>query len=112
MKLIVAIVRPFKVTEILDALESSGTLPGLTVVDCRGLGHHRRDPHDHEPEDVTDFVPRQMLLIASRDAEADPLVRRLSAIARTGQHGDGKVFVLPLESALRIATGETGDDAL
>jgi nitrogen regulatory protein PII len=113
MKLIIAIVRTFKVTEILDAVEADGSFPGMTVLDCRGFGREKSAPHQHQPgEDVTDFVDRQALVVAVSDAQADAVAEKLAGIARTGQPGDGKLFVVPLEAALRIATGERGEDAL
>ena len=113
MKLIVAIVRPFKVTEILDAVEADGTFPGMTVLDGRGFGREKSAPHHHLPgEDVTDFVGRQVLLVAVPESQAPAIAERLAQLARTGQPGDGKVFILPLDAARRIATGEVGEEAL
>lgn len=113
MKLIVAIVRPFKVAEVVDAIEADLAFPGMTVLDCRGFGREKTAPHEHVPgEDVKDFVDRQALIVAAPDVEAVAVAQRIAQVAHTGQPGDGKVFVLPLEAALRIATGETGEDAL
>lgn len=113
MKLIIAIVRPFKVAEIVDAVEEQGGMPGMTVLDCRGFGREKSRPHTHASgEDMSDFVDRRTILVAATDAQADDVVRRLTRLARTGQHGDGKVFVVPMDAAERIATGETGDEAI
>lgn len=113
MKLIVAIVRSFKVAEIVDAVEADGVFPGMTVLDCRGFGREKARPHAHAPgEDMTDFVDRQALLVAVSDAQADAVADRLAQVARTGQPGDGKIFVVPLEAALRIASGEMGEAAV
>ncbi len=113
MKLIVAMVRPFKVAEIVDAVEADGTFPGMTVLDCRGFGREKSAPHVHGPgEDVTDFVQRRALLVAVPDGAATAVAERLARTARTGQPGDGKVFTVPLEAAIRIATGEAGEEAL
>lgn len=113
MKLIIAIVRPFKVTEIVDAVESDAVFPGMTVVPCRGFGREKTEPQLHTTgETLTDFVDRQAILVAVPDDLADKVARRIEAVAHTGQPGDGKVFTIPLEAALRIATGETGDEAL
>jgi len=113
MKLIVAIVRPFKVAEIVDAVEADPAFPGMTVIGCRGFGREKTAPHEHVPgEDVQDFVERQALIVAAPDHEAVAVAQRIAQVAHTGQPGDGKVLVLPLEAAVRIATGETGDDAL
>jgi len=113
MKLIVAIVRPFKVAELVDAIETDSEFPGMTVLDCRGFGREKTAPHDHIPEeDFKDFVDRQAVIVAAPDAQAIVIAQRIAQIARTGRPGDGKVFVLPLEAARRIATDETGDEAL
>ena len=113
MKLIVAIVRPFKVAEIVDAIEASPAFPGMTVLDCRGFGREKTAPHQHVPEeDFKDFVDRQAVIVAAPDAQAVEVAQRIAQVARTGQPGDGKVLVVPIETALRIATGETGEDAL
>jgi nitrogen regulatory protein PII len=113
MKLIVAIVRPFKIAEIVDAIEANPAFPGMTVLDCRGFGREKTAPHQHIPEeDVRDFVDRQAVIVAAPDAQAVEVAQRIAQVAHTGQPGDGKVFVLQLEAALRIATGEIGDEAL
>ena len=113
MKLIIAIVRPFKVAEIVDAVEADSAFPGMTVLDCRGFGREKTAPHRHIPdEDLTDFVERRAVLVAAPDDGAVAVAQRIARVARTGQPGDGKVFVLPLEAALRIATGEAGEAAL
>lgn len=113
MKLIVAIVRPFKVADIVDAIEADQGFPGMTVLDCRGFGREKTAPHEHVPEeDFKDFVDRQAIIIAAPDDRAAGVAQRIGQLAHTGQPGDGKVFVLPLEAAQRIATGETGEDAL
>ena len=113
MKLIVAIVRPFKVPEIADAVEADPKFPGMTVLDCRGFGREKTAPHEHVPEeDFQDFVDRQAVVVAAPDAQAVVLAQRIADVAHTGQPGDGKVFVLALEAALRIATGESGEEAL
>ncbi|MEK7667352.1 MAG: P-II family nitrogen regulator, partial [Gemmatimonadota bacterium] len=110
MKLIVAIVRSFKVTEIVDGVEADPEFPGMTVLEVRGFGREKSAPHLHVPqEDLLDFVDRAAILVAARDDRAEALVERLTALARTGQPGDGKVFVLPVEAAVRIATGEHGE---
>ncbi|MGH7676201.1 MAG: P-II family nitrogen regulator, partial [Gemmatimonadales bacterium] len=113
MKLILAIVRPFKVADIVDAVESDPSFPGMTVLDCRGFGREKSAPHRHSvEEDLKDFVDRSLILVAAPDDRATAVSERIEAVARTGQPGDGKVFVLSLEQAVRIATADTGDRAL
>ena len=113
MKLIVAIVRPFKVAEIVDAIEADPAFPGMTVLDSRGFGREKTSPHEHVPgEDIKDFVDRQVVVIAAPDTQAGEIAQRIARVARTGRPGDGKVFVLPLEATLGIATGESAADAM
>jgi len=97
----------------VDAIEADPWFPGMTVLDCRGFGREKTAPRRHRPEeDVTDFVDRQAIFLGVPDSAAADVAQRLTQIARTGQPGDGKVFVLPLEAVFRIATGQTGDEAL
>jgi nitrogen regulatory protein PII len=113
MKLIVAIVCPFKVAEVVDAVEADPAFPGMTVLDCHGFGRGRTAPHGRVPEEeLKDFVERQAILVAAPDERAVEILQRMAHIAHTGRPGDGKVSLLPLEAALRIATGEHGDEAL
>lgn len=113
MKLIIAIVRPFKVAEIVDAMETDSTFPGMTVLDCRGFGREKTVPHEHVPEeDLRDFVDRQIVMVAAPDGTAAAVAERIAQVAHTRTPGDGKIFVLPLEAAVRIATGEAGESAL
>ena len=113
MKLILAVVRPFKVAEIVEALSRDPAFPGMTVLPCRGFGREKSAPHRRSPaEELRDFVDREALLVATPDSHAAEVARRIGAIAHTGRPGDGKVFTIPLDAALRIATGEAGDGAL
>jgi len=113
MKLIIAIVRPFKVAEIVDAVEGDAAFPGMTVLDCRGFGREKTAPHAHVPgEELKDFVDRRVVMVAAQEGSAAAVADRIAQVARTGQPGDGEVFVLRLEHALRIATGEIRDAAL
>jgi nitrogen regulatory protein PII len=85
----------------------------MTVLDCRGFGREKTAPHEHVPEeDFKDFVDRQAVIVAAPDTLAVAVAQRIAQLARTGQPGDGKVLILPLEAAMRIATGQTGEDAL
>ncbi len=113
MKLIVATVRPFKVAEIVDAMAADPAFPGMTVIECRGFGREKAISHGHANQDSAhDFVAGQMILVAAPDAIAAEVARRVTQVAHTGLPGDGKVFVVPLESALRIASGAVDDEAL
>lgn len=113
MKLIIAIVRPFKITAIVDAISPDADFPGLTVVSSRGFGREKSAPHVHtEAEDLHDFAEGATLLIAAPDDAVNRVCTIIERIARTGRPGDGKILVLPLEGAVRIATGERLDAAL
>jgi nitrogen regulatory protein P-II 1 len=112
MKLIVAIVKPFKVGDVKDALHGLG-VQGLTVSEVQGFGRQRGHTEVYRGAEYTiDFVPKVRLEILVDDAEAQPVVDALMSAARTGKIGDGKVWVVPIESAYRIRTGEAGRDAL
>lgn len=111
MKLICAIVKPFKVTELVDAFRNDVEFPGMTVVEGGGFGRAR--PHRHTPsEDLHDFTSHSMILVGVPDRQVEAILQRIATIAHTGQPGDGKVFVVPLETAVAITTGERGDLAL
>jgi len=90
-------------------------LPNLEVVgvDCCGFGREKTRPHRHVPhEDLIDFVDHKAILVAAADDQAEAIARRIEALARTGQPGDGKVIVVPLAGAVRIETGQRGEAAL
>lgn len=113
MKLIIAVVRPFKVTEMVDAIAAMADFPGMTVLGVRGFGREKTAPSRHHvAEHPHDFMEREAILIAASDDSAPGIVKLVTEIAHTGRPGDGKVFVVPLDQAIRIATGETGDHAL
>ncbi len=113
MKIICAVVKPFKVVEITDAFRGDRGFPGMTVLEGGGFGRERGRPHRHSAtEDLADFTHHSILLVAVPDGQVEAIVGRIAQIAHTGQPGDGKVFVIPLESAVAITTGETGDLAL
>jgi len=112
MKLVVAIVKPFKVGDVKDALHTLG-VQGLTVSEVQGFGRQRGHTEVYRGAEYTvDFVPKVRLEILVEDGDAQRVVDGLMAAARTGKIGDGKVWVLPIESAYRIRTGEAGNDAL
>ena len=113
MKLICAIVKPFKVPELVDAFSRSGPFPGMTVVECRGFGREKTlvgGPSARETDE--DFTDHRLVLIAAPATAVASITGRLIAVAHTGQPGDGKVFVLPLEEAIALTTHERGESAL
>ena len=112
MKLVVGIVKPFKLSEVKDALHELG-VHGLTVSEVQGFGRQRGHTEVYRGAEYTvDFVPKVRLEILVDDDDAQRVVDGLMAAARTGQIGDGKLWVLPVEGAYRIRTGEQGSDAL
>jgi nitrogen regulatory protein PII len=113
MKLILAIVKPFKVAVVVDALEEWESFPGMTVFDVRGFGREKTAPHEHErAEDLRDFTEHAAILVAAPSELVPEVVERIESSAHTGHAGDGKIFVLDLQDAVRITSGETGMDAL
>jgi len=112
MKLIVGIVKPFKVDDVKDAVKDLG-VQGLTVSDVQGFGRQRGHTEVYRGAEYTiDFVPKVRVEILVDDNDVDRVVTRLIETARTGKIGDGKVWVVPVEQAWRIRTGESGPDAL
>ncbi|TAK46799.1 MAG: P-II family nitrogen regulator [Xanthobacteraceae bacterium] len=112
MKLIVAIIKPFKLDEVRQALTAIG-VHGMTVTEVKGYGRQKGHTEIYRgAEYVVTFLPKLRVEIAAASELADRVVAAISAAARTGQIGDGKIFVTPIDTALRIRTGETNNDAL
>jgi nitrogen regulatory protein P-II 1 len=112
MKLVEAIIKPFKLDEVKDALNAIG-IEGITVSEVKGYGRQKGHTELYRgAEYVVDFIPKIKLEIAISDDLVPKVVETILTAARTGRIGDGKIFVLPLEEALRIRTGEKGDDAV
>jgi nitrogen regulatory protein P-II 2 len=112
MKLIVAIIKPFKLDEVRKALTSIG-VQGMTVTEVKGYGRQKGHTEIYRgAEYVVNFLPKLRVEIAVDSSIADKAVAAITASARTGQIGDGKVFVSPIINAVRIRTGETDSDAL
>ena len=112
MKLIVGIVKPFKLDDVKDAVKDLG-VQGLTVSDVQGFGRQRGHTEVYRGAEYTiDFVPKVRVEILVDDDDVDRVVDRLLDAAHTGQIGDGKVWVVPIEGAWRIRTRESGPDAL
>jgi Nitrogen regulatory protein PII len=112
MKLIICIVKPFKLAELREALTGIG-IEGMTVTEVRGYGRQRGHTEIYRGAeyDVT-FLPKIKLEVAISDDRVDDVVNIMRDTAQTGQIGDGKIFVLNLEQAVRVRTGETADEAL
>ena len=112
MKLVVAIIKPFKLDEVRQALTAIG-VHGMTVTEVKGYGRQKGHTEIYRgAEYVVNFLPKLRIEIAVAADIADKAVEVITANARTGQIGDGKIFVTPIDRALRIRTGETDSDAL
>ena len=111
MKLIKAIIKPFKLDDVKDALAEIG-IEGMTVIETKGFGRQKGHTEIYRGSEYTiDFLPKVMIEIAVSDEITDKVIDTITTSAKTGKIGDGKVFVLPLEQAIRIRTGEQADEA-
>jgi nitrogen regulatory protein PII len=112
VKLVTAIIKPFKVDDVKSALQDLG-VQGLTLTEVQGFGRQRGHTEVYRGAEYTiDFVPKVKLEILVEDSEVQAVVDRIIESARTGKIGDGKVWIMPIETAVRIRTGEAGSDAL
>jgi nitrogen regulatory protein P-II 2 len=112
MKIVMAVIKPFKLDEVREALTAVG-IQGLTVTEVKGYGRQKGHTEIYRgAEYAVSFLPKIKIEVAVAGDLADRAVEAISAAARTGQIGDGKVFVYAIEQAVRIRTGETDTDAL
>ncbi len=112
MKLVSAIIKPFKLDDVREALSEIG-VQGITVTEVKGFGRQKGHTELYRgAEYVVDFLPKVKVEVAIADSIVDQAIESISKAANTGKIGDGKIFVLPLEQAVRIRTGETGDEAI
>ena len=112
MKKIEAIIKPFKLDEVKEALHEVG-LQGITVTEAKGFGRQKGHTELYRgAEYVVDFLPKVKIEIVLADDLVDQAVEAITNAARTGRIGDGKIFILNVEQAIRIRTGESGTDAL
>ena len=112
MKLIKAIIKPFKLDEVKDALTEIG-VEGMTVSEVKGFGRQKGHTEIYRGSEYTvDFLPKVKLEVAVGDEIVDKVMDAIVTSAQTGKIGDGKVFILPIEQAVRIRTGEKGDEAV
>jgi nitrogen regulatory protein P-II 1 len=112
MKLVEAIIKPFKLDEVKDALNEIG-IEGITVSEVKGFGRQKGHTELYRgAEYVVDFIPKVKLEIAIADELVAKVVETIENTAKTGRIGDGKIFVLPLGEAIRIRTGEKGNEAV
>src|SRR5213595_3241184 len=112
MKLIIAIIKPFKLEDVRDALVAVG-VQGMTASEVKGYGRQKGHTEIYRgAEYAVNFLPKIRIEVAVPSESADRVVEAIGTAAKTGQIGDGKIFVAPIEQALRIRTGETDADAL
>jgi nitrogen regulatory protein P-II 1 len=112
VKLVTAIVKPYKLDDVKAAVKEFG-VQGLTVSEVQGFGRQRGHTEVYRGAEYTiDFVPKVKIEILVEDAEVEAVCQRILDSARTGKIGDGKVWVMPIDNAVRIRTGEAGADAL
>lgn len=112
MKLIIAIVRPSAVNAVKDALTEAG-MPGFTVAEVHGHGRQKGHTETYRGAEYTvDLLPKSEIKVAVTSSRVPEAIEIISKAAKSGKIGDGKIFVLPIEEAVRIRTGEKGEDAL
>ncbi|QIE45328.1 P-II family nitrogen regulator [Pseudohalocynthiibacter aestuariivivens] len=112
MKKIEAIIKPFKLDEVKEALQDAG-IQGLSVIEVKGFGRQKGHTELYRgAEYVVDFLPKVKIDVVLDDDQVDAAIEAITNAAKTDKIGDGKIFVSPVEQAIRIRTGETGSDAL
>jgi nitrogen regulatory protein P-II 1 len=112
MKLIVAVIKPFKLNDVKEALKTAG-VQGMTLTEAKGFGRQRGHTEVYRgAEYEVDFVPKIRVEVLVDDPQVDDVVDAVISSAATGKIGDGKVWVLPVETVVRVRTGERGSDAL
>ena len=112
MKLLTAIIKPFKLDDVREELSKIG-IQGLTATEVKGFGRQKGHTELYRgAEYVVDFLPKTKIEVAIDDSMVDTVIEAICKVANTGKIGDGKIFIVDLEQAIRIRTGETGTDAL
>ena len=112
MKLVTAVIKPFKLDDVREALSDIG-MQGITVTEVKGFGRQKGHTELYRgAEYVVDFLPKVKIEVATTDDQVDQVIEAVSKAANTGKIGDGKIFVVNLEQAIRIRTGESGNEAL
>ena len=112
MKIVMAIIKPFKLDDVRDALTAIG-VHGMTVTEVKGYGRQKGHTEIYRgAEYAVNFLPKMRVEVAVASEQVDKVIEAITAAAKTGQIGDGKIFVSPIDQALRIRTGETDVDAL
>lgn len=111
MKMIIAVIQPFMLNKVTAGLEEIEGFPGMSISDGRGFGR-RLDRHGNRFTALDPYKVKLRIEIVARNEMAATIVETIRTHARTGNHGDGKIFVIPVEDVVRIQTGETGSEAI
>ncbi len=112
MKKIEAYIKPFKLDEVKDALMEAG-VGGMSIIEVKGFGRQRGHKELYRGSEYqVDFLPKILLQVVVRDEEVERIVKAIVSSARTGQIGDGKIFISSVEDAIRVRTGESGEEVL
>ncbi len=112
LKMIQAVIRPEKLEDVKEALDEAG-YPGMTVIDVKGRGRQRGIVHRYRGEEYRiDLLDKVLIEIVVDDEDVEKVIDIICEHAKTGRPGDGKIFVIPIEDAVRVRTGERGEDAL
>ncbi len=112
MKKVEAIIKPFKLEEVKDALNALG-IQGMTVTEVKGFGRQKGHTELYRgAEYIVDFLPKVKIEVVVKEEILDDVLNAVAKAAKTGRIGDGKIFVFPVENAIRIRTGETGEDTI
>jgi nitrogen regulatory protein P-II 1 len=112
MKKIEAVIKPFKLDDVKEALQEVG-LQGITVTEAKGFGRQKGHTELYRgAEYVVDFLPKVKIELVIEDSMLEQAIEAIKQAAHTGRIGDGKIFILPVEDAIRVRTGETGSDAI
>ena len=112
MKLVVAVIKPHRLDDVKESLREAG-VSGLTTIEAQGFGRQRGHTEIYRgAEYQIDFVPKVQIEVLTEDDRVDEIVQLIMTAARTGKIGDGKIWVMPVEQAFRIRTGEMGPDAV
>lgn len=112
MKMVTAIIKPFKLDDVREALHEVG-IAGITVTEVKGFGRQKGHTELYRgAEYVVDFLPKIKIEVVLPDDQVEKAVEAISSTAKTGRIGDGKIFIIPLDDAIRIRTGEKGEKAI
>ncbi len=112
MKIVIAVIKPFKLDEVNEALRAL-EVPGMTISEVRGYGRQRGHTEVYRgAEYEVDYVPKVRIEVLVDDPDAEKVASAISTSARTGKIGDGKIWIMPVETVMRVRTGEAGRDAL